>query len=175
MCDGVPLERVARDHGTPLYVYSAESIRRSYRELDEAFAVSPAPDSLRPEGELVASRSSACSARLGSAVDANSIGEVELAMRAGFIRRDIVFSGVGKSPDEIERAVQLGLKAINAESAGELERIDRAAQAQGRACQGRAPRESRTSTPVPIRTSPPACTSTSSACRSSRRPPSIAG
>ena len=44
---------------------------------------------------------------------------------------DIVFSGVGKSPDEIERAVQLGLKAINAESAGELERIDRAAQARG--------------------------------------------
>ena len=42
-----------------------------------------------------------------------------------------MFSGVGKSPDEIERAVQLGLKAINAESAGELERIDRAAQARG--------------------------------------------
>ena len=52
-------------------------------------------------------------------------------MRAGFDPGDIVFSGVGKSPDEIERAVQLGLKAINAESAGELERIDRAAQAQG--------------------------------------------
>ena len=67
----------------------------------------------------------------GSAVDANSIGEVELAMRAGFAPSDIVFSGVGKSPDEIERAVQLGLKAINAESAGELERIDRAAQARG--------------------------------------------
>ena len=42
-----------------------------------------------------------------------------------------MFSGVGKSPDEIDRAVQLGLKAINAESAGELERIDRAAQARG--------------------------------------------
>src|SRR5688572_29284411 len=67
----------------------------------------------------------------GSAVDANSIGEVELAMRAGYAPADIVFSGVGKSPDEIERAVQLGLKAINAESAGELERIDRAAQARG--------------------------------------------
>src|SRR4029450_4956529 len=67
----------------------------------------------------------------GSAVDANSIGEVELARRAGFAPDDIVFSGVGKSPDEIERAVQLGLKAINAESAGELERIDRAASARG--------------------------------------------
>ena len=57
-------------------------------------------------------------------------------MRAGFAPSDIVFSGVGKSPDEIERAVQLGLKAINAESAGELERIDRAARAQGRARAG---------------------------------------
>ena len=68
---------------------------------------------------------------MAAAVDANSIGEVELAMRAGFDPADIVFSGVGKSPDEIERAVQLGLKAINAESAGELERIDRAARARG--------------------------------------------
>jgi diaminopimelate decarboxylase len=67
----------------------------------------------------------------GSAVDANSIGEVDLALRAGFAPADIVFSGVGKSPDEIDRAVQLGLKAINAESAGELERIDRAARARG--------------------------------------------
>ena len=79
----------------------------------------------------------------GSAVDANSIGEVELAMRAGFAPSDIVFSGVGKSPDEIERAVQLGLKAINAESAGELERIDRAAQARGVRAQGGGARQSR--------------------------------
>src|SRR5687767_15325494 len=67
----------------------------------------------------------------GSGVDANSIGEVELAVRAGFAPSDIVFSGVGKSPDEIDRAVQLGLKAINAESPGELDRIDRAAHARG--------------------------------------------
>ena len=41
VCDGVPLERIAREHGTPLYVYSAESIRRSYAELDQAFADHP--------------------------------------------------------------------------------------------------------------------------------------
>jgi diaminopimelate decarboxylase len=67
----------------------------------------------------------------GSAVDANSMGEIELAMRAGFPPSDIVFTGVGKTPEEIDRAVALGLKAINAESAGELERIDRTAQARG--------------------------------------------
>lgn len=130
VCDGVSLETIAREHGTPLYVYSAEAIRRSYRQLDDAFAAHPH----RIHYALKANSSFAIVRLLreaGSAVDANSIGEVELAMRAGFAPSDIVFSGVGKSADEIDRAVQLGLKAINAESAGELERIDRAAQARG--------------------------------------------
>ncbi len=130
VCDGVRLERVALDFGTPLYVYSAESIRKSYRDLDEAFGSHPH----RIHYAMKANSSFAIMRLLyesGSAVDANSIGEVDIAMRAGFPASDIVFSGVGKSPDEIERAVQLGLKAINAESAGELERIDRAAQARG--------------------------------------------
>ena len=130
VCDGVPLTDIARAHGTPLYVYSAESIRQSYRELDEAFASHPH----RIHYAMKANSSLAVVRLLreaGSAVDANSIGEVDLAMRAGFAPSDIVFSGVGKTADEIDRAVQLGLKAINAESAGELERIDRAAQAKG--------------------------------------------
>jgi diaminopimelate decarboxylase len=130
VCDGVPLEDVARAHGTPLYVYSAESIRHAYRSLDEAFASHPH----RIHYALKANSSLAVVKLLrdlGSAVDANSIGEIELAMRAGFAPADIVFTGVGKSPEEIDRAVPLGLKAINAESAGELERIDRAAQAHG--------------------------------------------
>jgi diaminopimelate decarboxylase len=130
VCDGVPLEGIARAHGTPVYVYSAESIRQAYRALDEAFEGYPH----RIHYALKANSSFAIVSllrRAGSAVDANSIGEVELAIRAGFDSRDIVFSGVGKSPDEIARAVQLELKAINAESAGELERIDRAATARG--------------------------------------------
>ena len=130
LCDGIPLENIARDHGTPLYVYSAETVRRSYRDLDEAFG--PHPHRIH---YALKANSSLALARLlreaGSAVDANSIGEVELAMRAGFAPSDIVFSGVGKSAGEIDRAVGLGLKAINAESAGELERIDRAARALG--------------------------------------------
>src|SRR5688572_28832439 len=130
VCDGVPLTDIAREYGTPLYVYSAESIRQSYRELDEAFASHPH----RIHYAMKANSSLAVMQVLreaGSAVDANSIGEVDLAMHAGFKPSDIVFSGVGKTADEIDRAVQLGLKAINAESAGELERIDRAAQAKG--------------------------------------------
>ena len=130
VCDGVSLEEVARAHGTPLYVYSAESIRRSYRSLDAAFAGHPhrIHYALKANSSIAVVR---LLRELGSAVDANSIGEIELAMRAGFQTSDIVFTGVGKSQDEIDRAVQLGLKAINAESAGELERINRAAQARG--------------------------------------------
>ncbi len=59
---------------------------------------------------------------LGSAVDANSIWEIDVARSAGFEPSQIVFTGVGKSPAELERAVLLGVKAINVESAGELAR-----------------------------------------------------
>jgi diaminopimelate decarboxylase len=130
VCDGVALESIARAHGTPLYVYSAESIRRAYRALDEAFAGHPhhIHYALKANSSLAVVR---LLRELGSSVDANSIWEIELAMRAGFDPSQIVFTGVGKSPEEIDRAVPLGLKAINAESAGELERIDRAAQARG--------------------------------------------
>ena len=130
VCDGVRLDAIAREHGTPLYVYSAESIRRAYRALDEAFDGHPhrIHYALKANSSLAIVR---LLADAGSAVDANSIGEIELALRAGFQPSDIVFTGVGKTPDEIDRAVALQLKAINAESAGELERIDRAAQARG--------------------------------------------
>ena len=130
VCDGVRLDAIAREHGTPLYVYSAESIRRAYRALDEAFNGYPhrIHYALKANSSLAVVR---LLAEIGSAVDANSIGEIELALRAGFQPSDIVFTGVGKTPDEIDRAVALQLKAINAESAGELERIDRAAQARG--------------------------------------------
>ena len=141
VCDGVSLDAVAREHGTPLYVYSAESIRRAYRALDAAFAAHPhrIHYALKANSSLAIVR---LLREIGSAVDANSIGEIELALRAGFAPSDIVFTGVGKTPEEIDRAVALGLKAINAESAGELERIDRAAQARGVRARG-APGESR--------------------------------
>jgi diaminopimelate decarboxylase len=130
VCDGVSLEEAARTHGTPLYVYSAESIRQAYRSLSEAFSNHPhrVHYALKANSSLAIVR---LLRELGSGVDANSISEIELALRAGFTPSDVVFTGVGKSPDEIEKAVGLGLKAINAESAGELERIDRAAQAKG--------------------------------------------
>jgi diaminopimelate decarboxylase len=129
-CDGVSLAGVARTHGTPVYVYSAASIRRAYGALDDAFSGHPhrIHYAMKANSSLgIVQLLRAC----GSAVDANSMGEIDLAIRAGFTPSEIVFTGVGKTPEELDRAVALGLGAINAESAGELERIDRAAQARG--------------------------------------------
>jgi diaminopimelate decarboxylase len=129
-CDGVPLTTIAAAVGTPCYVYSAASIRNSYRAFACAFATYPSSVhyALKANSTLAIAR---MLQQLGAGADANSGGEIDVALRAGFAPADIVFTGVGKTRDEIDKAVSLGLKAINAESAGELERIDVAARARG--------------------------------------------
>jgi diaminopimelate decarboxylase len=125
-CDGVPIGSVARHAGTPLYMYSAAAIREAYRALDAAFT--PYPHTihyaLKANSTLAIVR---LLRELGSHADANSGGEIEVALRGGFLPEQIVFTGVGKTHDELVRAVSLGLKAINVESAGELDRIARIA------------------------------------------------
>ena len=129
-CDGVSLETIAERVGTPTYVYSAAAICDAYRELDRAFASHPHSIhyALKANSTLAIAR---LLRDLGSHVDANSGGEIELALRAGFTPEQIVFSGVGKTPEELTRAVALGVKAINVESAGELDRVARLAADRG--------------------------------------------
>ena len=128
-CDGVPLPALAAAHRTPLYVYSAATIASRYRAVDEAFASHPHAMhyALKANSTLAIAR---LLRGLGSAADANSGGEIDVALRAGFIPPQIVFTGVGKTPAELEQAVDLGVKTINAESDGELERIDAIARAR---------------------------------------------
>ena len=123
VCDGVPLAAIAAAEGTPLYVYSAGAVRERYREIDRAFGDYPHTlhYALKANSTLAIAR---LLRELGSAVDANSVWEIEVAQRAGFAPSQIVFTGVGKSPEELERAVALGVKAINVESAGELARLE---------------------------------------------------
>ena len=130
LCDGLSLASIAEAEGTPLYVYSAALIRERYREVDEAFGSYPHAlhYALKANSTLGILR---LLRGLGSAVDANSGGEIEVALRAGFNPGEVVFTGVGKTRDEVERAVTLGVKAINIESPGELERIDAIAEAHG--------------------------------------------
>jgi diaminopimelate decarboxylase len=123
VCDGVPLSAIAEAEGTPLYVYSAAALRERYHTIDDAFGDYPhrLHYALKANSTLALARTLR---ELGSAADANSIWEIELARKAGFPASDIVFTGVGKSPDELECAVPLGLKAINVESVGELARVE---------------------------------------------------
>ncbi len=123
VCDGVLLSGIAAAEGTPLYVYSAETIASRYREVDDAFASYPHAIhyALKANSTLAIAR---LIRSLGSGADANSGGEIDIALRAGFIPAQIVFTGVGKTRAELEQAIDLGVKTINAESDGELQRID---------------------------------------------------
>jgi diaminopimelate decarboxylase len=123
VCDGVNLEPVALAHGTPLYVYSAATIASRYRAIDEAFAGYPHAIhyALKANSTLAIAR---LLRGLGSHADANSGGEIDVALRAGFTPAQIVFTGVGKTGVELGRAIDLGVRSINVESEGEIERIE---------------------------------------------------
>ena len=129
-CDGVPLAELATRFGTPLYVYSAAAIAGRYREVDDAFHGYPHTlhYALKANSTLGIAR---LLRGLGAAADANSGGEIDIALRAGFTPPEIVFTGVGKTGTELERAIQLGLRSINAESEGEIHRIDAIASSLG--------------------------------------------
>ncbi len=130
-CDGVSIQSIVEHAGTPTYIYSARAIRESYRAIDDAFA--PYPHAIHYG---MKANSTIAIMRLlrsiGSRADANSAGEIAVAKRAGFAPADIVFTGVGKTREELAFAVAEGIGTINAESAGELDRIASIARAHGR-------------------------------------------
>ncbi len=130
-CDGVSIQSIVEHVGTPTYIYSARMVRESYRAIDEAFASYPHAIhyALKANSTMAITR---LLRSLGSRADANSGGEIKIAERAGFAPGDIVFTGVGKTRDELDYAIARGVGTINAESAGELDRIAAIARAQGR-------------------------------------------
>ena len=154
LCEDVRLEELASAEGTPLYVYSAGTIASRYRAIDEAFRTYPHAlhYALKANSTLAIAR---LVRGLGAGADANSGGEIDVALRAGFIPEQIVFTGVGKTPAELAQAIDLNVRTINAESEGELERIDLLA------------RERQTRARVALRVNP---TSTPAATRTSRPP-----
>jgi diaminopimelate decarboxylase len=129
-CDGVPVDEIIAATGTPAYLYSRGVIEARYREIDAAFGTYPHAlhYALMANSTLAIAR---LLRELGSAADAISGGGGDRALSAGFAPRQIVFTGVGKTGHELERAVSLGVKAINVESAGEFDRIDAIARARG--------------------------------------------
>jgi diaminopimelate decarboxylase len=120
--EGVPLQRIAREVGTPTYVYSAATLRRHYQAMDRAFG---------ERAHLVCYSVKACStlgvlsllAREGSGFDIVSGGELFRALAAGAQPDRIVYSGVGKTAEEIAFALDRGILAFNVESEDELSAI----------------------------------------------------
>ncbi|MEW5981970.1 MAG: diaminopimelate decarboxylase [Acidobacteriota bacterium] len=129
-CDGLDVADIAAATGTPFFIYSAGRIRDAFNQLDDAFASYPHAIhyALKANSTLAIVR---LVRHLGAHADANSLGEIDVALRAGFEPSEIVFTGVGKTRDELARAIGLGVRAINVESNGEAARIDALAQSKG--------------------------------------------
>ncbi len=129
--EGVDLKEIARQVGTPFYCYSSDKLTRNFEAYRSALADmdSTVCYSIKanPNQSVVAAL-----ARLGSGADVVSAGEMYVAIKAGIAADKIVFSGVGKTEAELNEAVRLGILQINAESAAEVEMINRIAVAQGK-------------------------------------------
>jgi diaminopimelate decarboxylase len=119
-CDGVSLEQLAEQHGTPLYIYSAEQIRQRFGLFVQAFAGRPATIcyAVKANSSLAILR---MLAELGAGFDIVSGGELERVRRANKAAlRRVVFSGVGKQVWEIDAALMAGILLFNVESEAEL-------------------------------------------------------
>lgn len=134
-CEGVSLERIAEKVGTPAYVYSRAAIEGAYRGLDRALSQSlgKSPHTIcyavKANSNLSLLR---LLAQLGSGFDIVSGGELERLRRAGVPMSRIVFSGVGKTREEIMEALRLRIFLFNVESPAELDVLEREASRLGR-------------------------------------------
>ncbi|SEG72077.1 diaminopimelate decarboxylase [Vibrio hangzhouensis] len=124
--ENTSLTQLAEQHGTPLYVYSRATLERHWNAFDKSVGDHP---------HLVCYAVKANSnigvlntlARLGSGFDIVSGGELERVVAAGGDPSKVVFSGVGKTAQEMRRALELGIKCFNVESEPELERLNQVA------------------------------------------------
>ncbi len=120
--EGVPLERIAERVGTPSYVYSRAGIETAWRRFDRALGGAPhlVCYSLKANSNLSIVK---LLARLGSGFDIVSGGELDRLRRAGVPGDRIVFSGVGKTREEIREALRAGILLFNVESEAELDAL----------------------------------------------------
>ncbi len=126
----IDFKALAKEYGTPLYVYDFDYMSEQYTKLKEAF---------RGRKSIIAYAVKANSnlsvikhfAKMGSGADCVSIGEVRRAFMAGIPAYKIIFSGVGKSDDEIREAIERDILYINVESDAELQRVEAIAKELG--------------------------------------------
>lgn len=127
--EGVSLTALAEKVGTPAYVYSEATLRRHFRVFADAFVGADAlvAYSVKANSNLAVLKTLASE---GAGADVVSGGELQRALSAGIAPSKIVFSGVGKTGEEIAAAIDAGILQFNVESAAELEAIDEIARAR---------------------------------------------
>ena len=130
VCEGVSLEAIADVVGTPVYVYSSRAIRDQFDALDRVLAAVPhrLHYSMKANSNLALLR---LLQERGAGVDIVSGGELFRAREAGFSADSIVFSGVGKSEQELRAALAARILMFNVESFFELEQLNRVAESMG--------------------------------------------
>jgi diaminopimelate decarboxylase len=122
-CEGVSIERIAREVGTPVYVYSSEVIRDRFERLEATLGAVPhrIHYTLKANSNLGILR---LIKSLGAGADIVSGGELIRALKAGFAPKDIIFGGVGKTDEEMRAALEKRIALINVESAEEIRRLN---------------------------------------------------
>ena len=128
--DGVALPALAQTYGTPLYVYSESALSDAFKAYEQAFAANQPLIcyAVKANGNLSVLKHFAA---LGAGFDIVSGGELQRVLAAGGDAGKVIFSGVGKSRDEIKLALEVGVKCFNVESLPELDRINEVAAAMG--------------------------------------------
>ena len=129
--EGSRLSDLAGRFGTPLYVYSRSAIEAAWRAFDDALAGMPHQVCYAVKANSNLAVLDAL-ARLGSGFDIVSGGELERVLAAGGDPARVIFSGVGKSREEMAMGLDAGIRSFNVESVAELERLARVADAAGR-------------------------------------------
>jgi diaminopimelate decarboxylase len=126
MLDGCPLDALAREHGTPLYVYSRRAMLEAAQAYQRALAGRPhlVCYAMKANSTLAVLQTFAAA---GCGFDIVSAGELERVLAAGGDPAKVVFSGVGKRRDEMQRALAAGVLCFNVESEGELEVLSQVA------------------------------------------------
>ncbi|MDS4069642.1 MAG: diaminopimelate decarboxylase [Candidatus Competibacter sp.] len=129
--EDVPVAEIAAAVGTPCYIYSRATIERHWRAFDRAFGDHPHQVcyAVKANSNLAVLN---VLARLGSGFDIVSGGELARVLAAGGDPGKVVFSGVGKRRDELERALEVGIHCFNVESEAELALLERVAAERGR-------------------------------------------
>ncbi len=128
--EALPLSAIADQYGTPCFVYSRRAIEQAWQEWDNALSGTPhlVCFAVKANSNLAVLN---LLARLGAGFDIVSVGELERVLAAGGEPSRIVFSGLGKTADEMRRALQVGIYCFNVESTAELERLQQVAAELG--------------------------------------------